>query len=537
MHKTPVVIVGGGPVGLSLACELGWRGIACTLVEQGDGTIGTPKMNEVSIRTMEFCRRWGIADAVHASPFPADYPLDVAFVTSLSGYELGRIARPPRMNEAPDPHSPMRRQVCSQLWFDPILQGFARSFPHVTLRYRTRLDEFEQTDSTVRAKITDLQTGQSAVISAEFLIGCDGANSTVRRALGIDLSGVTLGHAVHMYFRAPNLLEKCGRNPATFFFIVDQQGVWSNIRFIDPAREMWRLTLIDTGAKIAPATIDRETHLHRALGFSLPVEWLDTSVWTRRSMVAAHYAHGRVLLAGDAVHQLSPTGGLGMNTGIADAIDLGWKLAAKLDGWGGEALLRSYEFERRPIGVRATQMATEFHLDQEKISEELALIGEDDSAGAKARQHVGVALVRDVGRQFRTTGLQIGYRYEDSPICIRDGTPPYPDHPDHFIASTRPGSRAPHVWLDDGRSTLDLFGRGFVLLRLGINPPDCSAIEDAAAARHVPLQTITLIQPDAAQLYERRLVLVRPDGQVAWRADEMPPDAGAVIDRARGTTA
>ena len=140
MKKIPVLIVGGGPVGLALACELGWRGIACTLIEQGDGTIVTPKMNEVNIRTMEFCRRWGIADAVHACPFPPDYPLDVAFVTSLSGYELGRVPRPPRMSEAPEPHSPMRLQVCSQMWFDPILQSFARTFPHVSLRYRTRLE-------------------------------------------------------------------------------------------------------------------------------------------------------------------------------------------------------------------------------------------------------------------------------------------------------------------------------------------------------------------------------------------------------------
>ena len=152
MKSTPVLIVGGGPVGLALAGELGWRGIACTLIEQGDGTIVTPKMNEVNIRTMEFCRRWGIADAVHACPFPSDYPLDVAFVTSLSGFELGRIPRPSRMSEAPEPHSPMRLQVCSQMWFDPILQRFARTFPHASLRYRTRLETFEASETGVIAE-------------------------------------------------------------------------------------------------------------------------------------------------------------------------------------------------------------------------------------------------------------------------------------------------------------------------------------------------------------------------------------------------
>ena len=143
-ERVPVLIVGGGPVGLALASELGWRGIACMLIEQGDGSIATPKMNEVNTRTMEFCRRWGIADAVLNCPFPADYPLDVVFVTSLSGYELGRLPRPPRAGQKPEPHSPMRLQACSQIWFDPILQKLARSFPHVDMRYRHRLTSFRQ---------------------------------------------------------------------------------------------------------------------------------------------------------------------------------------------------------------------------------------------------------------------------------------------------------------------------------------------------------------------------------------------------------
>jgi 2-polyprenyl-6-methoxyphenol hydroxylase-like FAD-dependent oxidoreductase len=534
MQPSPVLIVGGGPVGLALACELGWRGIACTLIEQGDGIIITPKMNEVSIRTMEFCRRWGIADAVHACPFPPDYPLDVAFVTSLSGYELGRLPRQPRKSERLDSHSPMRRQVCSQMWFDPILQSFARTFPHVSLRYQTRLESFEEFDGGVSAEIIDLEKGRSERIDAEYLVGCDGANSLIRRLLGIGLNGKTLGHAVHMYFRAPHLLETCGRQPATFFFTIDHHGVWSNVRIIDPLNAMWRLTLIDAEPGLTPETVDREAYLRRALGLSLDVEWLGTSVWTRRSMVTERYSHGHVFMAGDAVHQLSPTGGLGMNTGIADGVDLGWKLAATLNGWGGDRLLSSYDAERRPIGTRNVHMSAEFHLDQEKHGNGTAAIEEDSSAGAKLRERIGEALVRNVGRQFRTTGLQIGYRYENSPICVSDDSSPYPDDPEAFIASARPGSRAPHVWVGDGRSTLDFFGRAFVLLRLGIDSPDVSAIESAAAARHVPLETISMTQPDVIELYQHRLVMVRPDGHVAWRANTLPLNAGALIDKVRG---
>ena len=533
MTQTSVLIVGGGPVGLALAGELGWRGIACTLIEQGDGTIVTPKMNEVNIRTMEFCRRWGIADAVHTCPFPPDYPLDVAFVTSLSGHELGRVPRPPRMSEQPEPHSPMRLQACSQMWFDPILRRFARGFRHVGLRYRTRLESFVAGDGGVIAEVVDLASGQRERIAADYLVGCDGVDSTVRRALGIPLGGRTLGHPVHLYFRAPRLLDICGRKPTTFFLIVDRGGAWSNVRVIDPANAMWRLMVLDAGAGRTPTTIDREGYLRRALGCSVEVEWLGTSVWTRRAVVADRYAKGRVFLAGDAVHQLSPTGALGMNTGIADAVDLGWKLAAALDGWGGAHLLGSYDAERRPVGARNVRMSGEFY-DAHGNLDGLAHIDGDGPQGDAVRRRIGETLLRGVGRMFRTTGLQIGYRYEESPICVPDGTPPDRDDPEEIVPSTRPGARAPHGWLADGRSTLDLYGRGFVLLRLGADAPDASGFAAAAATRRLPLEVVSVGETAAAELYQRRLVLVRPDGHVAWRADAVPGDARDVIDHVRG---
>lgn len=534
MEETPVLIVGGGPVGLALACELGWRGVACTLVEQGDGTIVTPKMNEVNIRTMEFCRRWGIADAVHACPFPPDYPLDVVFVTSLSGYELGRIRRPSRMKETPAPYSPMRLEVCSQMWFDPILQNFARTFAHVKLRYRSRLESFEEDTYGVSTRVIDLENGRHERIHAQYLVGCDGANSIVRRSLGIGLDAKTLGHPVHFYFRAPNLLETCGREPGTFFITVDRGGAWSNIRIIDPVNAMWRLMVLDAGPGVTPETIDRETCLRRALGMSLHVEWLGTSVWTRRSAVAQRYSSGRVYLAGDAVHQLSPTGGLGMNTGIADAVDLGWKLAATLSGWGGDGLLSSYDAERRPIGIRNVRMAAEFLSQEQKFGSQTGSLEENSIAGAKARVRVGDALVRDIGRTWHTPGLQIGYRYEDSPICVADGAVSYPDLPNEFVPSTAPGARAPHGWLSVGCSTLDLFGRGFVLLRFGSDAPNVDAVWSTAASRGMPLEIVTLTAPEIIELYQRRLVLVRPDGHVAWRANAAPYNPIALIETVRG---
>jgi 2-polyprenyl-6-methoxyphenol hydroxylase-like FAD-dependent oxidoreductase len=533
-RQVPVLIVGGGPVGLALAAELGWRGIACELVEQTDGSIATPKMNEVNVRTMEFCRRWGIADAVHDCPFPADYPMDVVFVTNLAGFELGRVKRPPRRDQMPGPASPMHLQICAQTWFDPILQRFARSFPSVRLRYRCRLESFTASERGVTATLVDLATGKEEHIAARYLAACDGANSLVRGSLGIGLTGPgILGHPVHLFFRAPGLLERCGKAPGTFFVAIDRGGLWANIRVIDPADSMWRILVLEAGGNVTRDNVDKEAHLRRAVGRDLAVEWLGVSLWTRMGVVAERYGEKNIFLLGDAAHQLSPTAALGMNTGIGDAVDLGWKLAATLEGWGGPGLLASYDAERRPVGVRNVGMSSEFHLEQAAFVDGLDAIEEPTAAGAALRQRLGDQMT-ELGRAFRTLGLQIGYRYEGSPILVPDGTLAPPDDAEHYTPSARPGARAPHHWLPDGRSTLDLYGRGFVLLRLGTDAPDAAGIAAASAARGVPLATVTFADAEMLRLHERRLVLVRPDGHVAWRSDDAPADPVALVDRVRG---
>jgi 2-polyprenyl-6-methoxyphenol hydroxylase-like FAD-dependent oxidoreductase len=532
--KLPVLIVGGGPIGLALAAELGWQGIECLLIEQGDGVVKTPKMNEVNTRSMEFCRRWGIADQVLDTPFPLDWPKDVVFVTTMSGYELGRVTRPPRQVRASE-HSPEYTQTCSQHWFDPILQRFARGFPKVTLRYRCRLDSFVGKADGVVATLTDLTTGKQEQVEARYLAGCDGAGSTVRRGLGVALNGKgMLGCAVNMFFRAPQLLEACGKKPGTFFIPVDRGGVWANIRIIDPRIGLWRLMVNETDTDTRAETVDKDAYLRRGVGRDFAVEWVDINVWRRQSVIAASYGGGRIFLLGDAVHQVSPTGALGMNTGIGDAVDLGWKLAAVLQGWGGAHLLDSYDAERRPAGTRAVESATRFHSNQTGWGDGLDALAEPGAVGDALRERVGARLVENVGVEFRTMGLQLGYRYEGSPICIADGTPETPDDPETYRPSARPGGRAPHFWIRDGQSVLDCFERGFTLLRLGRTAPETRALEAAALSRRMPLQTVTVEAPEAQALYERKLVLVRPDGHVAWRADALPADPDAILDRVRG---
>ncbi len=532
IRKTPVLIVGGGPIGLALAAELGFQGVTCELIEQGDGVVKTPKMNEVNTRSMEFCRRWGIADRVLDTPFPADWPKDVVFVTSLSGYELGRVVRPPRRIRASE-HSPESTQTCSQHWFDPILQRFARSFPSVTLRYHTKLESFEETPTSVVAHLVDTETGAREDVEARYLCGCDGAGSTVRRGLGVALEGKgMLGHAVNMFFRAPDLIARCGKEPGTFFLTVDPGGVWANLRIIDPVNVLWRLMVNEAPADITPETVDKEAYLQRALGTDIAVEWVDVNVWRRQSVVAAHYGNGPVFLLGDAVHQVSPTGALGMNTGLGDAVDLGWKLAAVLSGWGGPKLLASYDAERRPVGARAVRMATSFHAMQSEYGG-LATIAQPGAAGDASRREIGAALVNRLGAEFRTMGLQLGYRYDNSAIDISDGTEAPPDDPETYHPTARPGARAPHWWIKDNQSTLDLFAHGFTLLRFA-DAPLGDALQHAADARRIPLTTIAIDSAEALALYGSKLVLVRPDGHVAWRGDALPADIPALLDTVSG---
>jgi len=533
--ETPVLIVGGGPVGLALAVELGWRGIQCVLVEQTDGSIVTPKMNEVNVRTMEFCRRWGVADRVMHCPFPADFPMDVVFVTTLGGYELARMERPAKMHHAPGPLSPMDLEVCSQLWFDPILRERARSFPCVKLLYRCRLESFNEREGGVAAEVTHLDGGGRQTIEARYLAGCDGAGSAIRRALDIRLCGTdVLSRPVHMFFRVPDLFGQLGIRRGTFFLAIDRNGLWANIRIIDPAQGLWRLFVLDTPPDFDPDHVDCDMYLRRALGRTLDVEWIGHSVWTRRGVVAERYSRGPVHLLGDAVHQLSPTGALGMNTGIGDAVDLGWKLAAVMQGWGGDALLRSYDAERRPVGERNVRQATDFFRGHREFGHGIESIEDAGDEGDAVRKRAGELLLRDIARMFRTSGVQLGYRYERSPICVADGTPEPADDPETYAPSARPGSRAPHAQLADGRSTLDLFGRGFTLLRIGPDAPDPSALAQAASRREVPLQVVALSEPQVSNLYARPLVLVRPDGHVAWRGEALPADTQSLIDRVRG---
>ncbi len=530
--STPVLIVGAGPVGLALALELAFQGTKCVIIDKGDGVVRHSKMGLVSIRTMELCRRWGLAQAVRDAGFPLDYALDQTFCTSLNGYLLAVSPRPSMRNEERPDSSPERRQRCPQIWFDPILARAVVDDDRITLRYGCELRGFTQNADGVEAQLTDVTSGRPSSLKASYLVGCDGAGSDVRAALDIPMSGdQVLNYSVAVYFRCPTLLSRHNKGPAERYIMVGPEGSWGHLTVVD-GKEFWRLTVMGSKDRFDMNSFDPHYWIKRCMG----VDGVDYTVisilpWRRSRLVAEHFSKGRVFICGDAVHLMSPNGGHGMNTGMCDALDLGWKLTAALNGWGGPALLESYEAERRPIGVRNTNAAAET-FSKIMRSLECANVLEDTDRGAADRQTIGRTLEAAGKGNQDTLGISLGYRYENSPICVADDSPPTPDDPATYVQTSRPGHRAPHAWLGPDQSTLDLFQREFVLMVFGAD--DAASLVRAAQKCGVPLTVRPINDAAIAALYERRFVLVRPDGHVAWRGDALPQDCEALIDIVRG---
>lgn len=536
--QTSVLIVGGGPVGLALAADLGWRGIDCILVEEGDGTIYHPRANTVNSRTMEFCRRWGIAEEVRNAGAPPDFPSTVLYLTSLQGYEVARIERPTygggdRGRLQPLLTSPQRSERCNQLFFDPIMRSLAGRMPSVTLRYRCRFEGFEEKDGGIIATVRDLAADRAEAIAAQYLVACCGGRSAVPKALGARWEGdPVVDYHLNVFLRIPDLWNRHDKGKAAFYFFLNRKGNNPSLIELD-GDILWRLGIRLGHERIAPEQVDVAGIIKAVMGDDIPYEIISSLPWTQRSVVADKWQRGPVFLAGDAVHQHGPSGGFGMNTGLGDAVDLGWKLEARLAGWGGDGLLESYEAERRPVAKRVVNEVRE-NQDDGVDEAELAMLAEPGPRGDALRRRIGEDIVRRRTRIYISDGIALGYRYDPSPIVVPDGTPAPKDSVVEYVQTSRPGSRAPHAWLGEGRSTIDLFGKGFVLLAFNGGADQTEGLLSAASSRALPLQVVRIDDPSIATLYERRLVLVRPDGHVAWRGDAAPADPQAVIDRVRG---
>lgn len=534
-NKAPVIIVGAGPIGLALALDLAQRGWRSIVIEREAGHQVRAKAAVLNERTMELCRRWGIVDRVAGAGFPNDYPADMTFCTSLNGYTLGRETLPSANDRVPPPGSPEILRWCPQMWFDPLLAQAAVETGLVDIRERCTFDDYVETDDGVHVSIAANHEG-ATTLEAQYLIACDGVGSGLRRSLGIPFEGnPALSFSVNALIRMPGFLEAHDKGRSGLYLVVSSAGIWCNFTCVN-GRDLWRFTLVGSEERAQLSDAEVAAEIRRAFGRDdIDFEIISNHPWRRSACTAARFRASRVFLAGDSAHSMSSTGGFGMNTGMGDVSNLGWKLDAVLRGWGGEQLLDSYEAERRPVALRNIRASTAIFNAWTTGRDDWARLDENSPEGEAARKSVGENLIRVLRPEWVSTGVALGYRYEGSPIVIPDGTPEPPDTFSEYEQTARPGHRAPHAFLRDGRSMIDLFGAGFVLLRFGGDAVDTASLSASAAARGVPLTVVDIADPAIAELYERPLVLVRPDGHTAWRGETPTlPEAERIIDCARG---
>ncbi len=541
--RIPVAIVGGGPVGLMLALFLDFHGVQSVLFNSEASTRWHPKGSTEGSRTMEHFRRLGIAAEIRKLGLPADHPTDVAYFTRFGGAELARLRMPSaseamrRVGQAPATDQvpePIHR--ANQMYVERFLFGHAKTRPNIVMRFGWRVGSFEQDADGVRLAAVREPDGTTQTWRARYLVGCDGGRSLVRRSLGIRFRGEAGieqryfgGRMFSTYLRAPALYRDfLGARRAWQYWAVNPD-IRSSLIAVDGSDHFLFRTLASEPDKPPDDAVVAHA-MRRCVGTDIAMTIIAHEPWTAgMALVADRFADRRILLAGDAAHLFTPTGGFGMNTGIDDAANLAWKLAAVVQGWGGRELLGSYEIERLPIALRNTEAARQLTENIGETDIDPA-IEQDTPAGEAARRAAG-AMLAGFGEQFASLGVQLGARYDGSPIIAGDGVPP-PDSLIAYAPTGVPGGRTPHVWVDAertyGSSLYDRLGRGFTLLRLGPRAPDVSAMADAAARRDIPLEILDVADAQARDLYGRDLAVIRPDQYVAWRGNHVPAEPDRV---------
>jgi 2-polyprenyl-6-methoxyphenol hydroxylase-like FAD-dependent oxidoreductase len=543
MTESDVLIVGAGPVGLTLAIDLAWRGIDVTVVEtRAPAELPEPKCNHVAARTMEIFRRLGLAEKVRNAGLPADYPHDISYRTSFTGQELTRIKIPCRRDrftatDGPDcnwptPEPPHR---INQIYLEPVLFEHAAAQPRIRIINRTSVEDVVVEDSSASVSLRDLDSGAVRRQNCRYLIGCDGARSVVRKAIGAELSGDAIVQRVQStYIRAPGLIDRQQSQRAWGTGAINPRR--SGMVYAIDGRERWLVHNYMKPGEGDFDSVDRDGCIRTILGVEADFKYevISKEDWHGRRLIASRFRDRSTFIAGDAAHIWAPYAGYGMNAGIADAMNLSWLLAAHLNGWAPAAILDAYEAERWPITSQVSRFAMS-HAETE-IRRRGAVPDEIEEAGpqgARAREEVGRITYEINVQQYACAGLNFGTYYDRSPIIAYDGA----EHPaytmDHYTPSTVPGCRTPHIWREDGTSVYDAMGEWFTLLRF--DPAiDVAALEAAARIRGVPLRVLDIEKSSAAISAGNALVLSRPDQHVAWRGNRLPEDPVRLIDRIRG---
>jgi 2-polyprenyl-6-methoxyphenol hydroxylase-like FAD-dependent oxidoreductase len=542
--RTRVLIVGGGPVGLTLAMDLAWRGIDVVVAERRPpNDPPNVKCGQIGARSMEIFRRLGLADKLRRIGLPADYPNDIVSATSVTGIELSRVPIPARGERGtpaaagPDTSwpTPEHTHRCNQKFFEPVLFAHAAEQPRIRILHRTEITELVQAEHGVIASAVALDAGTRSTIECDYLVGCDGASSLVRKSIGSEFIGnPVLQYAQSFHVRAPQLKSLISGKPAWLYFSLNPRRC--GITMAVDGLETWNIQNYSSPGEMGLDHLDRDWVVRSILGVGPEFEYevLSSENWTARRLVASRFRDRRVFICGDAAHVWMPLGGFGMSAGIADAANLAWKLAGVLHGWAAPEILDAYEAERQPITDQASRIISD--IGYQRMIQTNALspdIERPDAAGETARAAVGeAAYALDVEQQC-CGGLNFGYFYDRSPVIAYDDEQAPTYTMGTFTSSTVPGCRAPHVWIDGRRSLYDAMAPDYTLLRLDPRA-DVGGIVTAAAQRGLPLAVLDVRSDEASQHYRHKLVLVRPDQHVAWRGDTEPADSLDLIDLIRG---
>jgi putative polyketide hydroxylase len=537
----PVLIVGGGPVGLTAALLLSRYGVKSLLVERHPGTSLRPKARLVNGRTMEVFRHGGIEQAVREAGLPPDQGRYLIRAWTLAGPELER--RLGTFTNMPSRLSPTSACTCAQEVLEPVLVGAVRHAGLCDVRFHCEVQALDQNASGVTATLVDRSGGDDVRVHASYVIAADGTQSGIRDALGIPMDGkVGVSHEVQIVFTAD---LSAWVTTAPFFLCMIEHpealGMFAVVNGTDrwAFQARYRPDQGQTVDEFTPARC-REV-LRTAIGIAdVPVEILARDPYITNVLVARQYRAGGVFLAGDAAHEVNPSGGFGMNVGIQDAHNLAWKLAAVLTGWAAPALLDTYETERRPVGQGFTERS---------LRNAAAIHWRDQVRWRDVDEAMQAGAHRDTRPELVTHheyGLIYGALYESAAV-VTDGTPVPASNPvTDYLPTGRPGGRAPHVWLThhgERISTLDLCDAGFVLLTGRTGGPWVLAAEAVSHTLGVPLQAYVVALEDGESdrqepwtasygVYEDGAVLVRPDGYVAWRARSMLSHPEAALNRA-----
>ncbi|HUC50468.1 MAG TPA: FAD-dependent oxidoreductase [Xanthobacteraceae bacterium] len=533
-HDTDVLIVGAGPVGLAAAIELGRRGVRCTVIERNDRVGYSPRAKTTNVRTREHLRRWGIADALRrASPISPDRPTTIVFATRMNGPPLARIENALNGSRERSNLYSEEAQWVPQYVLEDVLRRCAQALPGVVVHFETVFESFEQTEDRVVSRVRDIQGARAIELQSAYLIGADGARSAVRDGIGATMVGdQAYSRNYSIIFKAPDLDARQIHGPAIMYWMVNEDVP----SLLGPMDEdgLWFFMATKLDGDTNPAGVDGADLIRRATGLrDLAVDIVGTDLWLAHRLVADRYSRGRVFLAGDACHLHPPFGGFGMNMGIGDAVDLGWKMAARLAGWGGETLLTSYETERRKVHERTIAEAVfNYGLAANQLVrpclEEPGLVGE------ATRREVGDIIEATKVREFRTLGIVLGMRYEDSPIIVADGSEPPADHFMLYVPSAHPGCLAPHLWQADGSSLYDHFGDWFTLLITDGKPASAAGFAAAADQTRIPFKVLAPQDDRLRSRYGARFAIIRPDQHVAWRGDTLPGDPSELLARIAG---